>query len=135
MDINELNVPDTATIHLEFPTIGKLYADDDKALPVTIEVYGPSSDVAVSYRRKMMRDVQKRFGKGGMKSLSKIPPEELEEQEVDRMVAMTARVSNLTYKGEAITADSIRKVFEDPKMGWLVDQVKEKLGGWDDFLN
>lgn len=49
-------------------------------------------------------------------------------------MVLTADVANLTYQGELITAATIGRVYKDPKMGWLVDQVKERLGSWDDFL-
>lgn len=132
MDLNNLEIPETAEIHLEFPGRGKLH--DEQGNPVTIEVYGPSSDVAIAHRRKVMKEAQSRFGRGGMKSLSKISPEEIDEKEIDRLVAMTSGVNNLTYKGEEVSPDNIRSIYENPKMGWLTDQVRERLGSWEDFL-
>ena len=132
MDLSTLNVPETATIHLEFPGMGKLYADDAKSQPVTIEVYGPASNQAVDYRRKMSRKVQSEMAKRGNRGLSNLG--DLEEQELERLCALTAGVSGLIYKGETITKDTVRKVYADPKMGWIRDQLNEKLSGWEDFL-
>ena len=132
MDLSTLNVPDTARIHLEFPGMGKLYADDAKTQPVIIEVYGPASNPAVDYRRKMTRKVQSEMAKRGSKGLANLG--DLEEQELERLCALTAGVSGLIYKGETITKDTVRKVYADPKMGWIRDQLNEKLSGWEDFL-
>lgn len=131
MDISSLNIPETATVHLEFPGIGKLYADDKKKQPTIIEMYGPASDQAVAYRRKLTRKMQGEMAKRGMKAMSSGDPE---EQEVDRLTALTASVSGLVYEGQEITKDTIRKVYEDQRMGWIRDQVREKVGSWDDFL-
>jgi len=131
MDISEISIPETVEIHIEFPGMGKLYADDDKTTPSIIEMYGPSSDQAVAHKRKLMRQVQSQIAKKGMKGIGQGDPE---EQEIDRLCALTARVSGLTYKGESITRDTIRKVYADQKMGWIKDQLLERIGSWEDFL-
>lgn len=135
MDLAKLQIPDTAKVHVEFPGQGKLYADPEKKKPVVIEVYGPASDQVVAYRRKMIRESQARIGKRGLKGFSKMAPEEMEDLEVDRLVAFTASVQNMVYKGEEVTPETIEKVYRDPHMGWLVDQVRDKVGGWEDFLD
>lgn len=131
MDLSTISIPDTAKIHLEFPGVGKLYSDDEKTKPVVIEVYGPASNQAVDYRRKLMRETQANIGKKGMRGISIGDPE---EREIERLCALTASVRNLSYNGEAISAGTIVKVYRDPKMGWVRDQVAEKLGSWEDFL-
>ena len=133
-DISEIAVPETAVIHLEFPGIGPLYADDADTQPVTITVFGPSSPAAVAHRKKVTRDARRWIEKRGMKGVWKQSDDELEAQDLERLMVLTADVSNLTYQGETMTAATIGRVYKDPKMGWLVDQVKERLGSWDDFL-
>jgi hypothetical protein len=108
-----------------------LYEDDKKTKPVVIEVYGPASDQAVDYKRKMTRKVQHQIAKKGIKGIGQ---GDVEETEIDRLCALTAGCKGLVYKGEKITRETIRSVYSDPKMGWIRDQVAEKLGGWDDFL-
>lgn len=131
MDISTLAIPDTAEVHLEFPGIGKLYADDKKTQKVAITVYGPSSDAAVAHKRKMVQQAQQKIAKKGIKGLAS---GDIEESDIDRLCALTADVENLVYEGEKITAKTIRKVYSDPKMGWIKEQVAEKVGSWEDFL-
>ena len=130
MDLSQLDIPDTVTVHLEFPTIGKLYEDGK---PTTIELFSPASDPAIAFNRKVQRKLSSRLAKRGIKSL-KITPEETEQQNVERLCAYTASVNNLVYNGEIVTLDTIESVYENPKMGWLCDQLTERLASWDDFL-
>ena len=130
MDLAQLNIPDTITVHLEFPGTGKLYEDGE---PSTIELLSPASDQAITFNRKVQRKLNARLAKRGMKSL-KIEPEELEAQNVERLCAYTFGVNNLIYEGEPVTVDNIKAVYENPKMGWLCDQLSERLASWDDFL-
>jgi len=135
-DLASLEVPDTVEIHIEHPSVGLLYLDDEKQTgPVTISMYGPASEPAIKYRRKLLKEATARLGKRGAKGLiQNQSPEEMERREIERLCALTAGVQNLQYNGELITVETISKIYSDPKMGWLVDQPKEKIGGWDDFL-
>lgn len=135
VDIADLALPDTAEIHIEHPQIGKLYADEDRTEPVVIEVFSPSSNEAIAYRRKVTKEAYSIVAKKGVKATLRKSPEEIEEADIERLVAMTARVpNNFKYNGETVTLDNIHKVYRDEKMGWLTDQVRERIGGWSDFL-
>lgn len=132
MDLAELDIPDTVSVHLEFPTTGKLYDDDGK--PSTIDLFSPASDQAIAFNRKLQKKVNARMAKRGIKSL-KISPEEMEQQNVERLCAYTAKVNNVVYDGELVTVETIVKIYENPKMGWLTDQLSERLASWDNFLD
>ena len=133
MDLSKLSIPDTVSIHLEFKG-EKIYADDDtKKNPCVIELRSPASDEVIAYTHELQRKVSMKMGKRGMKSLV-IQPDEADKRAVDRLCAFTASVQNLTYNGELITVDTIDRVYSDPKMGWLCDQLNDRLGSWDDFL-
>lgn len=133
MDLSKLAIPDTITVHISFPGIGKLYDDDKKEKPTTIELLSPASDEVIAYKHKLQQKVSMKIGKRGLKGIV-VDPEEADSQAVERLVVFTASVNNLTYDGEAITVDTIEKVYADPKMGWLCDQLNDRLGSWDDFL-
>lgn len=133
MDLSKLSIPDSITVHIAFPGRGKLYDDDKKEKPTTIELLSPASDEVINYKHKLQHKVSMKIGKRGMKGIV-IDPEETDKNAVERLVVFTASVNNLTYNGELITAETISKVYSDPKMGWLCDQLNERLGSWDDFL-
>lgn len=134
VDIADLVLPDTAEVHIEHPQLGKLYSDEDKTDPVVIEVYSPSSNQAVAYRRKVTKEAYAAVAKKGTKAALKKTPEEIEDADIERLVAMTAMVRNLDYKGQPVNLDNIHKVYRDEKMNWLTEQVRERIGGWSDFL-
>ena len=133
MDLSQLEIPDTVTVHIEFPGVGKLYDDAEKKKPVTIELFSPASNEAIEYGHKVQKKTIAKMGKRGIKSL-KMSPEEIDQQNIDRLCAYTASVHNLTYNEKKMTVSSMSDVYSDPKMGWLCDQLNERLGGWEDFL-
>ena len=130
MDLSKLSIPDTVTVHIEFPGVGKLFENDK---PTTIELRSPASDEVIKYGHELQRKISMKMGKRGLKSLT-ISPEESDKRAIERLCAFTASVNNLVYDGESITCDTIEKVYADPKMGWVCDQLNERLGSWDDFL-
>ena len=134
MDLAQLesDIPDTITVHLEFPGQGKLYDDDGN--PSTIELLSPASDQAIEYGRKLTRKINMKVAKRGLKAMMRSTPEEAEQQNVERLCAYTASVNNLIYNGEKVTLEAIDKIYENPKMSWLCDQLTERLASWDDFL-
>lgn len=140
MDVSEIVVPNTSFIHLSAPGKGLLYAknkdgSDDLSKPVGINVYGPASNEAISYKRKAMKEAQGIIANKGIKGLAKRSTEETERKDVERLCAHTESVENLEYKGEKITSENIWKVYSDPKLGWIADQVREKLSDWESFLD
>ena len=132
MDLSQIEVPDTATIHIEHPTLGKLYTEDKQ--PCEIVVYGPASDKAMAWKRRATKIATERLSKG-LKGFARTSPSELEAVELERLVTLTADVHNIELGGEKITAANVRNLYSDPKFGWLRDQVAEKLGSWEDFLS
>lgn len=132
MDLNSIEIPDTAVIEIEHPRGGKLNGKDGK--PCTITVYGPASDRAIEYDRKNKKRIFDRIGKKGAKGLASMSAEEAEEYALDRLSTLTAAVSGIEIGGKPVTPENIRSVYAEPKYGWLRQQVEEKLSGWDDFL-
>ena len=132
MDLNTLEIPETTIVHLEFRG-EKLYSDNDKNKPVTIELYSPAADVVVDYKKSVQRKTMLKLKKSRNNSLD-LTPDEIEQQNIDRLVAFTCDVKNMELNGDKVTTKNIRTVYENPNFGWLTDQLAEKLNGWDDFL-
>ena len=132
MDLNTLEIPETITVHLEFKG-EKLYSDGAIDKPLTIELYSPASDEAIDYKRKVQRKTMVKLKKSRTNSID-MTPEEIEEQGVERLVAFTAGVHNIELDGKKIGKSNISEVYSDPRFGWINDQLNEKLGSWDDFL-
>ena len=132
MDLNTLEIPETITVHLEFKG-ERLYSDGAVDKPLTIELFSPASDEAIDYKRKVQRKTMLKLKKSRTNSLD-MTPEEMDEQAVDRLVAFTASVNNIELNGKKITKANVHEVYSNPNCGWINDQLNEKLGTWDDFL-
>lgn len=130
MDLNDINIPETADVVLRHPATREALKDDD-GKPCVITVHGPATDEAVALQRKARQRLMKRIGPKGLQPMT---GEEAEEAEIERLVAMTAKVSGLKMNGDPVTKKNIDAVYRDPKYGWLREQVAERLGGWEDFL-
>ena len=136
MDLANLTIPDTVEVHIEFPDpkIGKLYADDERKLPVIIELHSPASDEAVAYKHKVQRQVTAKIGKKGLRGFNNLSPEDTDKQNVERLCAFTASVKNMLFDGKKITVSTIKDIYANPRYSWICDQLNEKLGSWEDFL-
>ena len=134
MDLFILEAPDTFCIHLQHPEIGHLYSDEEKKNPVTITVYGPGSEESTRFERKYQKQLSQVMASKGIKGIYKIPPENQEQTNLDRLVAMTKSVENMEYNGQPVTIENIRELYSNPKLGWIRTQVAKKTGSWDEYL-
>lgn len=134
MDLLNLEAPDTIDIHIVHPEVGSLYADEKRNQPVVITVHSPGSEIALAFDRKQQKAMSKVIARKGIKGIYKIPFEEQEENNVNRLVALTADVKNMEFDGSSITPENIRKIYENPKLGWLRNQVSTKISSWDNYL-
>ena len=126
MDLQKLNIPDTIKVHLSFPGSGKLFDND---LPVEIELYSPAANSVIAYQNSLQELTLK-------KAMTNEPvtAKELNQDKIDRLVAFTADVHNLEYNGEKVTKDNVFKIYSDPKLSWINDQLQAKLNSWNSFL-
>lgn len=128
-DLSELTVPKTKQVHLEYPNIGKLFADDKKEQPMIIEVFGPSSDAAIRLKKQAIRDVERQISKKGKTDVGN-----LEEKDIERLVALTSDVRNINLGGKPITKANIETVYRNPDYFWIVEQVRNGIDEWESFL-
>ena len=134
MDLLSLEAPDTIDIHLVHPEIGHLYADKERTQPVIITVHSPGSEPALEYDKKQQKEMSKIIAKKGMKGIYKIPFEEQEENNLNRLVALTAGVKHMEFNGQPVTVDNVRDIYKNPKLGWVRNQVSSKISSWDNYL-
>lgn len=123
MDLQDLTIYSTVPVEIRHPKVGKT--------DVVIHLYSPASDSVIEFNNRVTER--------NIKKLSKNKPtydtaEGLEKQAVDRLIAFTASIENLTNDGKDITLNNIREVYENPVYGWLTEQLFEKIGDWDSFL-
>ena len=135
MDLSQLDIPDTVTVHIEFPSVGKLYADDAKKKPMLVELFSPASDEAIAFKNKVNRKLAAKMSKKGFRKSNMMSPDELEEQAVERLIAMTSSVSNIIFGGKELSVKDMEDIYRNPKYSWINDQLMSRVGDWDDFLS
>lgn len=129
MDITTLGFKDTFTLILKHPTSGDDLMDGENA--VSIELYGTASKqyrnaVTAMHNRAMRRKAKKQ----------EPTAEQIQEEAVNLLVACSAGAANLTVDGEAVgSEDSFRRLYSNPRLSWVRDQVDEALGNTANFLS
>lgn len=130
-DISTLALKETFVLHLKHPVTNEaLLVGGDEDKPVTISLYGTASK---QYRnaltglqsRQLRRQTKKERG----------TPEQIREEQLNLLVACSAGSENLSYQGEAVNDEiAFRKLYSDPTLSWIKDQVDEALGDQSNFL-
>lgn len=136
MELLDIEVADIKEIELRLPN-GQPMIDGNTGLPCTITVYSPASNAAMELKREGQKRLSDRMNRRGMKGITAVSPEEMDEVEINRLVKMTAGVVGITVDGVDVNAadeKTVRKMYEHPKLGWLRDQVTEVIGDWESFL-
>lgn len=134
-DISTLALSDEATVQLRHPVSdAPLFApvekgEDPESKPVQVTVKGSAS---AAYR-KAVDAMMKKAAKRGKRDAT---PEEIREQSVDFLTALSVRIDNLTLDGEPVdNADAFRKLYSDARYEWCRSQINEAIGDTSAFLS
>jgi hypothetical protein len=134
-DISSMALKSEAyTFQLKHPVAEELLFAGDESKPVTISVYGSAS--------KPYRDAVAQLQQRGLKrktAKGKVDPEKeienLKEESLNMLVACSATSTNLAYQGEPVTsAAQFKKMYADPGLSWIRDQVDAEIGNAENFL-
>lgn len=133
-ELNSLALSDETTVQLVHPvTEVPLFApvgknEDSESKPVQVTVKGTASQ---AYRRAVDA-MMKKAAKRGKREAT---PEEIREQSVDFLVALSVKIDNLTLDGAAVdNADAFRKLYSDARFDWVKDQVNAAISDVQGFL-
>jgi hypothetical protein len=133
-ELSSLALSDETTVQLVHPvTEVPLFApvkkgEDPESKPVQVTVKGTASQ---AYRRAVDA-MMKKAAKRGKREAT---PEEIREQSVDFLVALSVKIDNLTLDGEAVdNPDAFRKLYSDARFDWVKDQVNSAISSVEGFL-
>lgn len=128
-NINDLQLNDTTTFTLTSPGTGEyLYAGANESLPLTVTIYGRSSK---QYRQWLAAANRAKLARG--KKTMTTEAEQIETAEF--LAVVTKSVANFDLDGAAIDTDEMKKkLYLNPGLFWIGDQVAEALGALDGFL-
>lgn len=129
MDIRKFAVEPTSRLHLRDANDELMYADDKKAKPIAVNLYGPGSKQhakAQAAQENRMIDKLKRKGK------TEQTAEQKAAEKADLLADCTASFENMEYEGLA-GADLAKAVYADISIGFIADQVARHIGDWSNF--
>lgn len=129
MDIKKYAVTPTSKLHLRDANDELMYADDAKALPISVNLYGPGSKQyarAQAAQNNRMIDKLKRKGKSDQTA------EQRAAEAAEFLSDCTESFENLEYDTLADRALAIA-VYSDVSIGFIADQVAKHIGDWANF--
>lgn len=133
-ELNSLALSEETTVQLLHPvTEMPLFApvdkgEDPESKPVQITVKGEASKAY----QKAVDAMMKKAAKRGKRDAT---PDEIREQSVEFLVALSVKIDNMTLDGEAVdNPDVFRKLYSDARYNWLKEQANSAINGIDHFL-
>ena len=129
-NINSKQLSDTCVLHLIDPSTGLyMYADEEEKEPLTITLFGRASK---EYRAWMAQAVRKSETKEGKKKKSL---EESLAENAEFLAKMSKDAQNFDMDGVALDSrDAFIKLYSNPKLLWIGEQVSEKLSELGNFI-
>jgi hypothetical protein len=128
-DIRKFSVFPTARLHLRDANDELMYADDDNAQPIAVNLYGPGSKQyakAQALKNNRILDKLKRKGKTDQSA------EEQTAETAQFLADCVASWENMEYEQRAGRELSIA-VFSDQSIGFIADQVAKYISEWSNF--
>lgn len=130
LNIATLAAASSAALHLKSPTGEPLY-DGDK--PVRIILHSPGSVAFSQVESRQTARIAKRMNDNDGKIAVASADEERNDAAQD-LATLTIAFENLTYGDGSLQGDELfRAVYADPKLGWIVRQVRRFVNDWGNF--
>ena len=126
-DITTLAATDTSTLELVGGDDAPLF--DEKGKRLSITVYGPGSKVYQRAQARQQNQLMDKIKKRG--KMDQTAEEKLAEQ-ADFLAACTVSFNGWVYQGKA-DQESIEAAYNDPSIGFIVEQVDRAIGDWANF--
>ncbi len=92
---------------------------------VTIEVYGPGSEVYQKAQARIEKEAMNRAVQNAIKRKAGNDAEDARKQLVEKLVACTKSVNN--FPGDA------RSIYTNPRLGFVTNQVARYIEDWSNF--
>lgn len=129
MDIRKYAVKPTTRLHLRDASEELMYADDDKKLPIAVNLFGPGSK---EYARAKSAQSNRMFDKLKRKGKTEQTAEQSAEETALFLAACTESWENMQYD-DLQGRDLSLAVYSDITIGFIADQVAKELGDWSNF--
>lgn len=131
-DLDKIAATETAELQLRNGADELLF--DDAGKPITITVYGPGSKPYQDAQAKAQNRAIERLKKKGKLDQS---AEEKAQEQAEMLAACTVSFNGFggPEKSGTTSQTEFMKVYADPKLGFIAQQVQAHIGDWAHFTN
>lgn len=124
-DLSKFELDDTATMTVTTPS-GEEMIGEDGVNPITIEAWGPGTKQAIRAQHKAGQAAQRRIQDAWRQKVDPKAAEKADQERVDKAVAMTKRINNLSLSPE--------ELFGNPKLGYILRAYEQFLDQESNFF-
>lgn len=125
-DLSQYELDDTAKMTVTTPK-GDEMIGEDGVNPIVIEAWGPGTKEAVKAQHRAGQAAQRRLQDAWRQKVDSKAAEKADKERVDRAVAMTKRIHNLSVPPE--------EFFGNPKLGYVLRQFEAWLDADANFFS
>lgn len=130
MDIKKFAVEPTKKLHLRDAADQLMYADENKTLPMCVNLYGPGSkQYARAKAAQNARIMEKIKRKGKIEQTA----EQSAAETAEFLSACTESWENVEYEQLIQTQALSMAIYSDESIGFIADQVAKELNEWSNF--
>lgn len=130
MDIKKFAVEPTKKLHLRDAADQLMYADENKTLPMAVNLYGPGSkQYARAKAAQNARIMEKLKRKGKIEQTA----EQSAAETAEFLSACTESWENIEYEQLTQTQALSMAIYSDESIGFIADQVAKELNEWSNF--
>ncbi len=130
MDIKKFAVEPTKRLHLRDAADQLMYADENKTLPMAVNLYGPGSkQYARAKAAQNARIMEKLKRKGKIEQTA----EQSAAETAEFLSACTESWENVEYEQLIQTQALSMAIYSDESIGFIADQVAKELNEWSNF--
>lgn len=128
MDIRKFAVDPTSRLHLRDAKNRLMYADDDMAKPIALELYGPGSAQFARMQAEQNKQLLEKFKSNGASQTA----EDKAAQNAEFLADVTAATENFEYNNLA-GREMLMAAYADIRIGFIAEQVNKFISDWANF--
>jgi len=130
MDIRKLAVEPTKKLHLRDASDQLIYADEEKTLPVSVNLFGPGSKQYVRAKAAQSNRLMEKLKRKGKLDQT---AEQNASETAEFLSACVESWENIEYGTVTETESLSMAIFSDESIGFIADQVSKELNEWSNF--
>jgi len=130
MDIKKFAVEPKKRLHLRDAAEQLMYADENKTLPMVVNLYGPGSKQYVRAKAAQNSKLMEKLKRKGKIDQT---AEQSAAETAEFLSACTESWENVEYEQLTQTQALSMAIYSDESIGFIADQVTKEISEWSNF--